>query len=144
MTFTDVSVGRTAWVWPSEGGGDVLAVVNAGRYRLFQCVDGAGHGLIQVVPEGGQLREVGRSYQHGPIIVFKQDRIGEHQSNPKSFLILATRAPPQLLSATVHRQLAGAVSEPDREMSAASLVGMEGAALPSQPASQFSCVHPFP
>ena len=43
----------------------------------------------------------------------------------------------------MHWQLAGAVSEPDREMPAASLVGMEGAALPPQPASKLSCVHPL-
>lgn len=41
----------------------------------------------------------------------------------------------------MHRQLACTVAEPHREVSAASLVGLEGAALLLQPTSEFARVH---
>ena len=61
---------------------------------------------------------------------------------PQVFLDLRYKSPSQVLAASVHRQLTGAVSQPHGKMSATTLMSMESAALPSQPASKLSCVHP--
>ena len=63
-----------------RGHGNVHAVVNASRYRLFQRVDCARYGLLTVVPEGGQLREVWGGRQQGPVISFERHRVGERLS----------------------------------------------------------------
>ena len=122
--------------------GNVPAVVDAGRYRLFQGVDGASEGLLTVIPEGGQLREVGDVTSTVPSSSSSlSDRKASFQ--PQVFLDLRYESSSQLLAASVHRKLAGAVSEPDGEMSASALVGVEGASLLPQSASEFSCVHPL-
>ena len=61
---------------------------------------------------------------------------------PQVFLDLRYKSPSQVLAASVHRQLTGAVSQPHGKMSATTLMSMESAALPSQSASKLSCVRP--
>ena len=48
-----------------------LAVMDAGRNRLFQRVDGSRDSLVPIVPVGGQLREVRGRCQHSAVIVFE-------------------------------------------------------------------------
>ena len=62
---------------------------------------------------------------------------------PQVFLDLRYESSSQVLAASVHRQLTGAVSQPHGKMSATALMSMESAALPSQLASKLSCVHPY-
>ena len=45
--------------------------MDAGRYRLFERVDGSRNRLVPIIPEGGQLREVRRRCKHSAVVVFK-------------------------------------------------------------------------
>ena len=121
---------------------NILAIVDAGRYGLFKRVDSAGDGLLPVVSEGGQLREVGGGRQDGPVIIFESYRIGKHQSNPKPFLIFATSPrpdsfPPPCIGSWLVRSPSRTVRCP-----LPPLVGVESAALLPQPASTLPCAHP--
>ena len=74
-------------------------VVDAGGYRLFQGIDSPGERFSPVHSERGEFREVRGRGQQGAIILFEQNGIGQHQVNPRSFLILATspRSPTKLI-----------------------------------------------
>ena len=113
ITFTEVSVGSTAQVSPWDGVGMSFRSWMAGGNRLFQRVDSPCEGLRAVCPEGGQLREVRRGRQGGPVVLLQRYRIGKHQSNPKSFLIFATSPrPPNSRSASAGTAPAGPPATP--------------------------------
>ena len=69
-------------MFSKRGGGDVPAIVNSGRYRLFKCVDGASQRFVPVIAARRQLLEVSRRDHYGPIVVFERNWIGKHQFNP--------------------------------------------------------------
>ena len=73
---------------------NVLSIVNPGRYRFFEGVDGASQRFVSIIAEGRELREVGRCGHYGPVVVFERNRIGKHQVNPRSFLISAMSLAP--------------------------------------------------
>ena len=60
---------------------NVLSIVNSGRYRFFEGVDGASQRFVSIIAEGRELQEVGRRGHYGPVVVFERNRIGKHQVN---------------------------------------------------------------
>ena len=114
---------------PPGRSGNVVTAVDAGGDRLLKRVHGAGGRFLAVVAERGQFGEVGGCHQDGAVVIFEHDRVGEHQFNPRSFLILATSPLPSSLRPPCIGQLTGAVAPPDGDVSAATLVGLEGATL---------------
>ncbi len=60
---------------------NVLSIVNSGRYRFFEGVDGASQRFVPIIADGRELQEVGRRGHYGPVVVFERNRIGKHQVN---------------------------------------------------------------
>src|SRR6266542_2708465 len=90
-------------------------------------------GIGIVLTEGGHLRQARAGGEHGAVVVrLELDRIAQRHFSPRSLRILLTKPLPNSLRLPCIWQLALTVAAAHRQMAAAPLVGLEGAALGGQ------------